>query len=164
MAYPAIAMSAHVSASPNHQTFRATPFKLRGDVAMAGQFGYELDPAKMTDDEIAAAKEQVAFYKKYREVVQLGDLYRLVSPFEEPFAAWEYIAEDKNTVLLYTFVINSKPYVVPKRVKLQGLDEAAVYVDETTGKEYSGAFLMQVGVARERTADHLSEIAVFRKK
>ena len=164
MVYPAITMSAHVSASPNHQTYRATPFKLRGDVAMAGQFGYELDPAKMTDEEIEAAKEQVAFYKKYREVVQLGDLYRLVDPFKEPFAAWQYISEDKNTVLLYTFVINIKPYLAPKRVKMQGLEAEAIYVEEATGKEYTGAFLMQVGVARQRTKDHDSEIAVFYKK
>ncbi len=163
MAYPASTMSAHLSASPNHQTFRATPFKMRGDCAMAGQFGYELDPAKMTDEEIAAAQEQIAFYKKYRNVVQQGDMYRLVSPYDEPFAAWQFIAPDKNTVMLYTFVITGKPFEVPKRVKLQALDADAVYVDEN-GTEYSGAFLMQVGVPRSRLEDHLSEIAVFIKK
>ncbi len=163
MVYPPITMSAHLSASPNHQTYRATPFKMRGDVAMAGQFGYELDPAKMTDEEIAAAQEQIAFYKKYRSVVQQGDMYRLVSPYDEPFAAWQFVAQDKNTVMLYTFVTSGKPYEVPKRVKMQALDAEAVYVDEQ-GTEYTGAFLMQVGVPRIRTLDHASEIAVFHKK
>ena len=67
-------------------------------------------------------------------------------------------------MLLYTFVINIKPYLAPKRVKMQGLDAEAIYVEEATGKEYTGAFLMQVGVARKRIKDHDSEIAVFHKK
>ncbi len=164
LAYPAVTMSAHLSASPNHQTHRASPFKLRGDVAMAGQFGYELDPAKMTDEEIAAAQEQIAFYKKYRHIVQQGDMYRLVSPFDEPFAAWQFISPDNQTTMLYTFVITGKPYQPPKRVKLQALEADATYVDDITGEEYTGAFLMQVGVPRCRLRDHLSEVAVYRKK
>ncbi len=164
LAYPAVTMSAHLSASPNHQTGRATPFKMRGDVAMAGQFGYELDPAKMTDEEIATAQEQIAFYKKYRHIVQQGDMYRLVSPYDEPFAAWQFISPDANTAMLYTFVITGKPYQPPKRVKLQALDADAIYVEELSGVEYTGAQLMQVGVPRCRLNDHLSEIAVFRKK
>ena len=53
MVYPASSISAHVSASPNHQTGRLTPFETRGNVAMAGAFGYELDLAKLTDEERA---------------------------------------------------------------------------------------------------------------
>ena len=46
--YPAIAMGAHISASPNHQTRRSTPIKFRADVAMSGRLGIELQPKERT--------------------------------------------------------------------------------------------------------------------
>ncbi len=163
MVYPAVSMGSHVSACPNHQVGRTTPFKMRGDVAMSGQFGYELDLSRLSEADLALAKEQVAFYKKYRHVVQWGDMYRLCSPFEEPFAAWEYVAADGNTALLCTYVVAGKPNVGRKRVKLQGLDATAEYKVETDGRVYSGAFLMQVGLAFDRNLDHLSNVTVLTK-
>ena len=41
--YPTISMGARVSAVPNHQMGRITPLETRGDVAMMGNLGYELD-------------------------------------------------------------------------------------------------------------------------
>lgn len=49
--YPVSTMGAHVSACPNHQTGRSVPLSTRATVAMAGTFGYELDPAKLTSEE-----------------------------------------------------------------------------------------------------------------
>src|SRR5699024_10114595 len=63
MAYPLSAVGAHVSAVPNHQVGRVTPLKMRGDVAMFGTFGYELDPTQLTDEEKEEIKKQVAFVK-----------------------------------------------------------------------------------------------------
>ncbi len=164
MVYPAVTMGSHVSACPNHQVGRTTPFKMRGDVAMSGQFGYELDLSRLSDQDLALAKEQVAFYKTYRHVVQWGDMYRLVSPFDEPFAAWQYVAADGNTTLLCTYVVAGKPNCARKRVTLQGLEAAANYRIEGTEQVYSGAFLMQVGLAFDRNQDHLSNITVLVKE
>ena len=80
MVYPAISMGAHVSAVPNHQVQRVTPLKTRGDVAMGGNLGYELDLTKLPEAELAEISRQVAAYKKLRETVQCGDLDRLESP------------------------------------------------------------------------------------
>lgn len=49
--YPVSSMGAHVSAVPNHQTGRVTSLKTRGITAMAGTFGYELNPALLSDEE-----------------------------------------------------------------------------------------------------------------
>ena len=95
--YPASAMACHVTASPNHQTKRETPLKYRFDVAMTGRLGFELHPKNMTADEIAFAKAAVADYKRIRPIVQRGDLYRLVSPYEKPMAALMYV-DSKNPV------------------------------------------------------------------
>ncbi len=64
--YPVSSMGAHVSAVPNHQMQRITPLTFRGHVAMAGNFGYELDLSKFSQEEKQIAKEQIAFYKEIR--------------------------------------------------------------------------------------------------
>lgn len=162
--YPASTISAHVSACPNHQVGRTTPFKMRGDVAMSGQFGYEMDLSALSDDDFEMAKAQVAFYKKYRHVMQYGDMYRLISPYENEgeFAAWQFIKD--QTVILNTFNIKGIPSASLKRVKLQGLDSDSVYVEESTGKEYSGEFLMNIGVVCECNQDYISTVSVFTKQ
>ncbi|GAA3316971.1 hypothetical protein GCM10020331_014490 [Ectobacillus funiculus] len=54
-------MGSHVSAVPNHQVHRETSLKMRGDVAMSGNFGYELDLTKLTDQEKEEITKQVLF-------------------------------------------------------------------------------------------------------
>lgn len=107
--YPASSMGAHVSASPNHQTGRVSSLSLRGAVAMSGQFGYELDLSKLAKEEIEEMKGQVAFYKEYQNVIQQGDMFRLLSPFEGNQAAWQFISNDRETVILFYFVIKGRP-------------------------------------------------------
>lgn len=160
--YPPITMGAHVSVCPNHQTRRTVPMKMRGNVAIVGQLGYELDLTTLSNEDLTVISEQVAFYKKYRTVVQQGDMYRLLSPYDSPVVAWEF--EKDGTVLLCTFVQKGKPntYAVP--ICLQGLEPDATYIQQDTGKEYSGEFLMQVGIYCLHTVDYQSEIMVFCKK
>lgn len=164
MVYPVSSMGAHVSACPNHQLGRTTPFALRGNVAMSGQFGYELDLSKLNDSEKETAKQQVEFYKKHRNTIHYGDMYRLVSPFEEPFASWEFISEDKTEVILFMCVVSAKCDIPPKRVKMQGLEENSVYLEKRSGKAYSGEFLMRVGYAFQRAYDCKNDLLVFEKK
>ena len=82
LVYPNVSMGCHVSAIPNHQVHRMTPLNTRGVVAMSGNFGYELDITKLSDEEKEMIKEQIKNYKEIRETIQFGDYYRLSSPFE----------------------------------------------------------------------------------
>ena len=61
--YPAVAMASHVSASPNHQTGRNVPLKLRFDVAMSGRLGWSRNPSKMTGKEKEFARRAIADHK-----------------------------------------------------------------------------------------------------
>ena len=124
--YPASAMACHVTASPNHQTKRETPLKYRFDVAMTGRLGFELHPKDMTAEEIAFAKAAVADYKRIRPVVQCGDLYRLVSPYEKPLAALMYASEAKDAAAVFAlgFKIDGGH---TETLKLRGLDPDAIY-------------------------------------
>ena len=80
--YPYSTMGCHVSACPNHQLGRTTPFDMRCNVAIPGQFGFELDLNKCTEEELEIAKKAVEDYHCLGEVFHKGDLYRLRSPFD----------------------------------------------------------------------------------
>lgn len=95
--FPAIAMGSHISASPNHQTHRIIPIKYRTDVAMSGRLGMEIQPDDMTAEEKEQTKRAIAEYKQIRPVVQFGDIYRLLSPYDEKGAAsLMYVARKKT--------------------------------------------------------------------
>ena len=140
LCYPASTMGAHVSAS------RRANYETKKNVALWGSFGYELDPDKLTEEEIAEIKEQVKEYHKYYDVIHFGELYRLITPFENEFkVAWEFVSEDKKEALV-TVVHIKLPYDNLFFLKLKGLDPEKIYEIEDTGETYSGAFLMNAGL------------------
>jgi alpha-galactosidase len=156
--YPAMAMAAHVSASPNHQTGNLSPIKLRFDVAMAGRLGVELQPSDMTDHELVFSKKCIVEYKRIRDVIQLGDLYRLISPYKENRAALMYVTSEKDRAVLFAYVTRYHAQQDFPIVKLRGLDPAKTYrvmelnrdseqnIFAGSGKAFSGNFLMNRGV------------------
>lgn len=146
MVYPPSSISAHVSAVPNHQTGRITSFETRGNIAMAGAFGYELDLTKLTVEEKELVKKQVAQYHAYAPLVQDGDFYRLVSPFEdEKCCAWMSVSADKSEALV-TFAVRRTTVHFTSYLRLAGLDPNRMYQDDFTGAIRSGAVLMNAGI------------------
>ena len=101
--YPISSMGAHVSAVPNHQTYRETGLEIRGDVAMSGIFGYELNLQGMSQTEKTVVLEQVAFYKIHRKLLQYGKFYRLLSPFESNQTAWIFVNDDQSQAIGFYF-------------------------------------------------------------
>ena len=144
--YPVSAVGSHVSAVPNHQTGRKTSLHTRGVCAMAGTFGYELDPAKMTDEERKEIREQIVEYKKYAQLVQNGLYYRLSNPFAEEIGAWEFVSEDGKEVLVNVVMLEIHGNMTVNYVKMKGLCAGQFYKDSNTGKIYPAEALMEVGI------------------
>lgn len=147
LVYPISAMGAHVSAVPNHQVGRVTPLSFRGDVAMSGNFGYELDLTKFTDEEKELVKQQVANYKEIRSLVQQGNLYRLQSPFEGNETAWMFVSDDQREALVYYFRVMAVPYPARRTLKVRGLNPDLDYTVLDSGEVFGGDRLMQAGLA-----------------
>ncbi len=156
--YPASAMSAHVSASPNHQTGRCSGMKMRCEVAMGGNFGFELDLTTLSDEDILTARHYIERVKSMRTLTQQGEFSRLLSPFEGNYTAWQFVSESRDEALLCVYRILYKPNTGSIRVRMVGLDADAVYADESGGR-YSGAVLMNMGMWVDLTGD-FSSIAV----
>lgn len=156
--FPAIAMACHISAVPNHTVFRTTSLKYRIDVAMSGRLGMEIQPKNMTDEEKALCKKAISQYKEIRPVVQMGDLYRLVSPYDnEGLASLMYVSEAKDKAVFYWWKMANFYNVHLPRVKMAGLDANRIYkVRELNaidlkplyceGKAYTGKYLMDHGL------------------
>lgn len=161
--YPANAMGAHVSASPNHQSGRVTPLKMRGDVAMGGNFGYELDLNAFTEEEKEEVREQIRKYKRVRSLVAEGDMYRLLSPFEGNDAAWMYVSKDKSEFFFAYFRIQAKVNPPITRVRLEGICPDRLYLWEENGRRYRGDELMEIGIALDVAGDYQSITGHFRE-
>lgn len=153
MCYPVSAMSCHVSACPNHQTQRITPFNTRGAIASLGATGYELDLTKLTAEEKEQVKEQIANYKRIDGLVLNGDLFRLANPFETDYFCEMIVAKDKTEAYVVGERFRGDPCDHDRLLKLNGLDENKTYTIKELGVTASGKALMSAGVHYPRLPD-----------
>lgn len=174
--YPSIAMASHVSANRNHQTGRILPLKYRFDVAMSARLGMEIQPKDMTDADKAFAGRAIAAYKKIRPVVQFGDLYRLVSPYDKKgIASLMYATPEKDKAVLFVYKTEHFLNQLMPDVVLSGLDGNKTYrITDLTpeneqkpsalnGKVISGKILKEAGlsVASALRAEYSSLALLF---
>ncbi len=152
--FPAKTMAAHVT------TWGKQPLKFRLDVAMMCKMGFDIRIHEMNEADQALCQLAVQNYKRLEKVIQDGDLYRLVSPYETNHAAVMYVDEAKTRSVLFAFDIHPRYSELMQPVRLQGLDPNARYEvkeinkapDTRPGREpenriYSGDYLMKVGVS-----------------
>ncbi len=156
--FPAIAMASHISATPNHTVFRTTAMKYRIDVAMSGRLGMEIQPKNMSDDEKELCRKAIAEYKQIRPIVQFGNLYRLVSPYDKKgLASLMYVNDEQSKAVWYWWKTESFQNEHLPRVKMAGLNPTRMYkvhelnrIDlqplDCEGKSFSGAYLMNHGL------------------
>ncbi|MHC5248571.1 alpha-galactosidase [Enterococcus sp. LJL90] len=157
--YPPIMMGAHVSDVPNHQVGRITPLETRGWIAMSGNFGYELDISKQTPADLGKIQEQIAFYKKHRQLLQFGEFYRLLAPTAQQFATAWLFKNEKEALLIYSNGL-AQPAVPANYLKLHYLDAEAMYRNDATGEVASGAEFNQEGILIPRLKEDFAVMAV----
>lgn len=158
--YPTMATAAHVSKTPNHQTSRTTPLKMRIDMAMTGRMGVELQPSDLDSVELKLLKESINTYKRIREVIQFGDLYRLASPYENGHSSMMYVNQDKTKAVVFAFSTQNHYKNETLKLSLNGLDPIKKYklteLNQSNGvisnrsvnnQVFSGDFLMNFGIS-----------------
>lgn len=176
--YPPGTLCAHVSASPNHQMHRATPFATRTHVALAGQFGFEFDLPKLDPATLAEIKAATALAKATRHLLRTADLHRLLNPPHGNLVAWMLVTPDASEALVTAVLTLAEPNWLHPRLVLRALDPAARYSVEPltpsvpvtehsnipaastataatsdSAREYAGDFLMTVGLALPLSRD-----------
>ena len=155
--YPVSTMGAHVSVCPNHAVGRVTPFETRGNVALLGTFGYELDITKLTEEEKKEVRIQIQNYHKYNDLIREGDYYRLASYSDNRFYdSWMIVDKDKKKALVFYVQVFARANGKSRYVRLKGLDPKQYY--QIDGKRYLGSTLMNAGISVS------AEIGDFRSK
>ncbi|MEE1945267.1 alpha-galactosidase [Pedobacter sp. KR3-3] len=151
--FPSNTISSHVT-SMGKQTL-----KFRTDVAMMDKLGYDISVDKMTPEEITFSSTAVANYNRLSKIIWFGDLYRLISPYDEDRAVLMYTDSTKNKAVLFSYNLALRKKQLFGPVKLQGLDPDKEYsIKEINlipgnaaespedGKLYTGNYLMNIGL------------------
>ncbi|MFF0390886.1 alpha-galactosidase [Kitasatospora sp. NPDC004615] len=142
--FPAQAMAAWVTDSPNPATGRSTPLRFRFHVAMAGALGIGGDLTSWSAEDLAEAAELVTRYKQIRPLVQRGVQHRLAPP--GPVGAVHYASHDGRDHALLAWRPTTRFGHPPAPIRLPTLDPAANYLDLDRNREYSGAVLVHHGI------------------
>jgi alpha-galactosidase len=116
--FPTNAIAAHVTHWGNR------PLKFAFDVAMSARLGMDMDTAHMSAEDKTFARNAIASYKSFRDVVQLGDLYRLESPYDGARASQMNVSPDKTRAVVFAWQTRDGN---TSRLALQGLDSAKRY-------------------------------------
>lgn len=151
--FPSLTVSSHVTSMGKQS------LKFRTDVAMMGKMGYDIRVKNMTAEELEFSHKAVKTYKSISNVIWFGDLYRLVSPYEENRAVLMYADQNKERAVLFNYLLNFRRKEYMGKVLLQGLDPLKKYkIQEINllpntrstqvedGKIYSGDYLMKIGL------------------
>ncbi|MBN9298254.1 MAG: alpha-galactosidase [Filimonas sp.] len=152
--FPANTIAAHVTNWSKVQSL-----KFRTDVAMMGKLGYDIKVDGFTEKEVQFTKQAVATYKRLSNVIWQGDLYRIISPYEENRAVLMYVDDAKKKAVLFNYNLNPRYKQILSNVKLQGLNPTKKYrikevnlfpdtksVNPDDNKVLSGEYLMTIGL------------------
>ncbi|MFD1125568.1 alpha-galactosidase [Lentilactobacillus raoultii] len=168
-------MGAHVSDVPNDQDKRITPLSTRADVAFFGDFGYELDITHLSKEDEELIKRQVQFYKKYRQLFQFGDFYRIDSPYEKGgnIVSWEVVDSKKENAIAARYQLLNVANAPYARIKFKGLDPDKQYQVNEDTEVFYGSELMNAGyfvpsvqstVQRGASADFNAKLFVIKAR
>ena len=151
LAYPARIMEAWVTHEKNHQTGRVLDLSTRFDVAMRGALGIGSDLNALSDDELKEYAGYIAFYKRFRHVVQDGDLYRLETLAEHGASTLLYVLPDQSEAV-YSVAVHD--HLIGRHrppARLLGLSPQATYAlydrHQRIMDRLTGADLMAQGIA-----------------
>lgn len=175
--FPSNAMAQHIGGAPYWNTGgRVIPIKFRCDVAMSGRLGIELQPKHMNDEEKLQCTTCFADYKELRQTVQTGNLYRLQNPYNRKgIASLMYVNDTKSQAVLFAYKVDNYYSMPIPRFRLQGLDPNATYTltekdvkawqepCSLNGKQFTGQFLMEVGLEIPLDWDYASRVFDLKK-
>ena len=162
LVYPICSMTGHVVKSHGDVVNTKDFMELSAHVAMASNFGFEIDMSKLSEDEIQQANGYIEQYRQIRETVQTGRFHRLESPFEGTNVSWQFVSQDGKESILFLYQTKSLMNGERRTVRLVDLQPDSKY--ECDGRIYYGDELMKLGITVPISAyEYESSIMIFKK-
>ena len=132
--------------------------------AMCGALGIGCDLNKASEETCKILTDAITQYKRIRNTVQFGRLYRLSSFRNGEFHAVQYA--DGDGAVLFAFRPHMRFFQGGETFRLKGLEEDALYrVKLPDGGEsvFSGAYLMGHGIFVRLRGDYASAVIEMQK-
>ena len=148
--FPANTMISWVTQEDWHRMNPSLEYKF--DVSMAGVLGVGYDITKWDEGQKKIASEKIAQYKAIRETVQKGNVYRIVSPYEENRCVLQYVDDSKRNAVIFAYNMAEYPNNAQENLKrspviqLRGLLPDELYRIDDFRETFSGKYLMEIGI------------------
>ena len=144
LGYPLSCIGSHVNDS------RVAPYSTKAALALFGTYGYEMNPNKLTEGEIADLARTAEIYRKYHaDVIEDGTLYHLRAPFAGNTMCMQCVSKDKKASLVL-FMNKLKEPDIFRFVKLKGLDAKKMYRNTLDNQVHSGEYYARIGLNLSR--------------
>ncbi|MGN0521065.1 MAG: alpha-galactosidase [Eubacterium sp.] len=120
----------------------------RFNIAMQGSLGVGGNLTKYSKEELEICKKNITLYKQIRELVQFGDLYRIMDIDEDEILFNNYVSRDKSKAVSFIAANGTRFYKKRVSFYFDGLDDNKRYSLTVQGKRYekSGSYLKNAGI------------------
>jgi len=160
--FPANTMISWVTQEDWHKMNPSLEYKF--DVCMSGVLGIGYDITQWNEDQKKIASEKIAQYKAIREIIMNGDVYRIVSPYEENRSIIQYVDKSKRKAEIFAYNLAEYPNNARENLKrsplirLRGLLPDVRYKIDDFNAPFSGKYLMEVGITLPLRGAYKSKI------
>lgn len=151
---------AHISDAGYHINLRKTPMKYQAYIGIMGSLSVGKNLPICTAEELNEIRTYTDLYKKLRHIPQFGDLYRIASHYDNPYAAFEFVSKDKSEALLFVFGHSIQFTDKVPAFRLHGLNYDAVYEIEYYGNTPQGGYTASVDAYSPISGRGLHEIGI----
>ena len=132
-------------------------------------------PSDLSERELEYAKQAIATYKEIRPIIQQGNQYRILSPYDKTgYASELYITDDKSDAVFFAYKFEHYVDQFRPRFHFAGLDPDATYklteicrngrTDHWEGHAFTGKFLMQQGIEIALNGQFASKVIRLEKQ
>jgi alpha-galactosidase len=116
----------HIGSEESHTTHRVHPLSYRGEKAVWGHLGVEIDLLTAGDETKRAIAEWIAFHKQHRSLLHTGRTVH--ADLSEPAVRLEGVVGEAGDEALFAFSVTERPTTWPVgRLGLPGLDDDRTY-------------------------------------
>jgi alpha-galactosidase len=152
--FPSFAVCNHIT------SWGKQSLKFKTDVAMMGKMGYDIQINGLTEKELKFSQDAISNYKRLSDIIWHGDLFRLISPYDENRAVLMYVNSTKSKAVLFAYTLNSRYNQTFNRVRLQGLDTTKTYKIQEINVFPGEGLNSQSEIAKSYTGDYLMKIGL----
>ncbi|MCD7723589.1 MAG: alpha-galactosidase [Clostridiales bacterium] len=132
-------------------------------VAMQGSLGLGGNLMKYSGEDLEICKKNIALYKSVREIIQFGDMYRILDIEKDEVLLNQYVNTDKTKSVAFLLANGTRFFKKRIPVCFAGLAESKRYKLRIQNKTYEkgGAYLMNVGLSLHVRGADYNEIIII---